>query len=58
MSSVLKFDIKKNSQLSSIPYLAMWICSNLMGWISDWMFKRNMISITNARKLWTTIGEF
>lgn len=57
MASVLKFPIKKNGLYSSIPYLAMWICSLLMGWMSDWLFVRKMISITNARKLWTTVGE-
>lgn len=57
MSTVLKFPIKENGLYSSIPYLAMWVSSILMGIVSDWMFVRKMITITNTRKLWTTVGE-
>lgn len=57
MSDVLRFPIKENGLYSSLPYASMWIVSIALGFVSDWMITRNHISITNARKLFTTIGE-
>lgn len=57
MSEVLRFPIKENGLYSSLPYAAMWVASILMGFWSDHMINKNQISITNARKLFTTIGD-
>ena len=57
MSDVLRFPIKQNGLYSSLPYLAMWIVSIALGFVSDWMISKKHINITNSRKLWTTIGE-
>ncbi|XP_034936137.1 putative inorganic phosphate cotransporter isoform X2 [Chelonus insularis] len=57
MSSVLKFSIKSNGYLSSLPYLCMWICSIISSWIADWIITAGHISRTNVRKLGTTIAS-
>jgi MFS transporter, ACS family, solute carrier family 17 (sodium-dependent inorganic phosphate cotransporter), other len=58
MSDVLRFPIKENGLYSSLPYAAMWIVSIGLGFVSDWIIIRKFITITNARKLFTTIGKF
>lgn len=57
MSDVLRFPIKENGLYSSLPYAAMWIVSIALGFLSDWLITNKIINITNARKLFTTIGE-
>ncbi|KAG8039041.1 hypothetical protein G9C98_003348 [Cotesia typhae] len=57
MSSVLKFSIKSNGYLSSLPYLSMWICSILSSWFADWIITAGHISRTNVRKIGTTIAS-
>ncbi|XP_015588670.1 putative inorganic phosphate cotransporter isoform X2 [Cephus cinctus] len=57
MSSVLKFSIKNNGMLSSLPYLCMWLCSVLSSWLADWIIVKGYISRTNVRKLGTTIAS-
>lgn len=34
----------------------MWICTMIFGVISDWLIKSEKISITNSRKLFTTLS--
>lgn len=57
MSNVLKFRIKDNGYLSSLPYLAMWFCSLLTSWLADMLIAKNFMSTTNVRKLGTTIAS-
>ncbi|XP_012271666.1 putative inorganic phosphate cotransporter isoform X2 [Orussus abietinus] len=57
MSSVLRFSIKSNGLLSSLPYLCMWLCSILSSWLADWVITAGLISRTNVRKLGTTIAS-
>lgn len=57
MSSVLKFSIKSNGYLSSLPYLSMWICSILSSWFADWIITAGHLSRTNVRKIGTTIAS-
>lgn len=57
MSSVLKFSIKSNGFLSSLPYLCMWFCSILSSWAADWAITAGYMSRTNMRKLGTTIAS-
>lgn len=57
MSDVLRFPIKENGLYSSLPYASMWIVSIALGFVSDAIINRKIVSITNARKLFTTIGE-
>jgi MFS transporter, ACS family, solute carrier family 17 (sodium-dependent inorganic phosphate cotransporter), other len=56
MNDVLKFNIKANGFYSSLPYVAMWISTISFGLISDFCIKRNFISLTKSRKLYTTLS--
>ncbi|XP_043464844.1 putative inorganic phosphate cotransporter isoform X4 [Leptopilina heterotoma] len=57
MSDVMKYSIKSNGYLSSLPYLCMWFCSIITSWIADWMITSDLMSRTNVRKLGTTIAS-
>ncbi|KAJ1519672.1 hypothetical protein ONE63_004938 [Megalurothrips usitatus] len=57
MKSVMKFRIHENGVLSALPYLAMWLCSLMFGCIADWLIKSDRLSITNTRKLLTTVSS-
>lgn len=56
MSSVLKFDMKKNGLLSALPYLTTWIASFFFSWLSDFITERKTLSLTTSRKIFNTIG--
>jgi MFS transporter, ACS family, solute carrier family 17 (sodium-dependent inorganic phosphate cotransporter), other len=58
MTDVLKFNIAATGTLTAMPYLAMWICSFIFGWVCDVCVKRNWHSIKTGRIIHTTIGEF
>lgn len=57
MNDVLRFPVKSNGLYSTMPFLAMWIVSVSTGVLGDWLIKSNTISITNSRKMFTTIGK-
>lgn len=57
MAEVLHFDVKENGIWSSVPYVLMWIVSMSSGWVCDWIIHRGYLSITYARKVFTTIGK-
>nr|CAD7447699.1 unnamed protein product [Timema bartmani] len=47
----------KNSLLSALPYLMMWIMSFIMSWAADFMETRKTISLTVSRKLFNSIAH-
>lgn len=57
MNDVLKYKIGTTGFLSSVPYVVMWIVSMSSGWLCDWLVDRNYISISFARKMFTSIGK-
>lgn len=57
MNDVLRFSIKKNGLYTSLPYCLMWIVGICTGFLSDYLIKRNLLGITNSRKLFTSIGK-
>ncbi|XP_063235471.1 LOW QUALITY PROTEIN: putative inorganic phosphate cotransporter [Bacillus rossius redtenbacheri] len=57
MNDVMKFNIAQNGYLSSIPYIAMWVASIAFGVVADWLIARRTLSITNTRKIFTTIAS-
>ncbi|XP_035743008.1 putative inorganic phosphate cotransporter [Vespa mandarinia] len=57
MNNVMKFSIKNNGYLSSLPYLCMWISSLISSWLADKMITSGFMSRTNVRKLGTTIAS-
>lgn len=56
MSDVLKFSIKEMGIYSSLPYALMWIVSLLSGVLSDYIQQKGLISVTNSRKLFTSLA--
>ncbi|XP_076450040.1 putative transporter slc-17.2 isoform X2 [Babylonia areolata] len=57
MKEVLKFDIKQNGLLSSLPYIGFWAAINVSGNLFDWLQSRGWLSTTAARKISNTLGE-
>lgn len=57
MTGVLKFDIHRTGTLAALPYAVMWVSSIIFGWLCDKIVKRNWLTVTNARKTFTTIGK-
>ncbi|XP_064549131.1 putative inorganic phosphate cotransporter [Drosophila montana] len=56
MADVLRFSIRSNGIMTSLPFLAMWISSLLCGFLADWLIRSGKISINLERKLFTLIG--
>lgn len=58
MKQILRFSIKENGILSSVPYLGMWISSIIFSTVADWFITTNKFSITSTRKIFNCIGQF
>jgi len=58
MKEVLKFDIKENGFLSSLPYLCTLIVNLICGKLTDYLRKKNLCSWTCLRKIFNSIGMF
>ncbi|XP_016990494.1 putative inorganic phosphate cotransporter isoform X1 [Drosophila rhopaloa] len=58
LSSVLQLNVKSNAFLSSLPYFAMGLLCFVVSPISDLLINRGTISITTARKLFNSIGQW
>lgn len=58
LNDILGVSIGDNGILSSIPHVAELILLFFVGVISDWMIANQIMSITNARKLFVSIGMF
>ncbi|KAJ2948827.1 hypothetical protein O0L34_g5755 [Tuta absoluta] len=58
MANVLEADIKQNGILSALPYLAIFMMSFPMGFLADWILKKELLSTTNTRKLMNSIGMY
>jgi len=54
--TVLKFDIKDDGMLSSLPYLAMFVLQIPVTFFADFLNKREITSLTVSRKIWNTIS--
>jgi len=58
MKQVLRFSLKSNGLLSSLPYLAMWLFSMFISVVADWMISSKRFSHTATRKLINSIGQY
>ncbi|XP_045447866.1 putative inorganic phosphate cotransporter [Melitaea cinxia] len=58
MRQVLGVDIKANGVMSALPYLAIYVLSFPVGYISDYTLKKKWLSITACRKLSNSFGLF
>ena len=56
MKEVLKFDIKSNGFLSSIPYVLFWLFIVLSGVVSDRLIGLGCLTRTVVRKGFNTVG--
>ncbi|CAB3250920.1 unnamed protein product [Arctia plantaginis] len=56
MKKILGVDIKANGAMSALPYLVMFILGFPFGFVSDYVLKKQWISITVCRKISNTIG--
>lgn len=54
---VLRFNVKENGLLSSIPYIFMWIVSLSSGVLCDWLISNNYLKISFARKFFTSVAS-
>lgn len=57
MAEVLKFDIKSNGVLSSLPYLMFWLNINISGALADVLIRKNILTRTKTRKLFNVLGN-
>lgn len=57
MKQVLRFSLKSNGLLSSLPYLAMWLFSLFISVVADWMITSERFSHTSTRKIMNSIGN-
>ncbi|XP_030382811.1 putative inorganic phosphate cotransporter [Scaptodrosophila lebanonensis] len=58
MSTVLQLNVKSNAMLSALPYFAMWILCLVVSPISDLLINRGTLTVTTARKLFNSIGQW
>ncbi|KAK9502632.1 hypothetical protein O3M35_011365 [Rhynocoris fuscipes] len=57
VSSVLRFNIKKNGYANAGLYIAMWLVSILSGYLVDFLEKKKCLTTLWSRKLFTTIAS-
>lgn len=57
MSNILHFSIQKNGLLSGLPFLCSYISSVFFCWIADVLVQRQVMRLTNVRKLFTAISQ-
>lgn len=50
-------NIFQDGLVSSLPYLAMWLCQFPVTYLADYMNKKNVTSLTVSRKFWNTLGN-
>lgn len=58
MKDVLRFNVKQNGFLSSLPYILMWMVSLVSGCLCDWLIKKKIMTVEFARKFFTTVGKY
>ncbi|PVD36705.1 hypothetical protein C0Q70_03691 [Pomacea canaliculata] len=58
MKEVLKFDIKQNGVLSSLPFVCEAVMSVLSGQVADRLRERGVLSTKNTRKLFQFMASF
>ncbi|XP_031626509.1 putative inorganic phosphate cotransporter [Contarinia nasturtii] len=57
LKDVLELKVKEIGLYSSMPFLLMWIVSLFSGFMSDYLVNRKLVTITQARKIFTTLGS-
>lgn len=57
MKTVLGFSIQKNGLLSGLPFLVSYLSSVVFCYVADYLVTRNILSLTNVRKLFTALSQ-
>lgn len=57
MKHMLGFDIQTNGVLSGTPFLCSYISSVIFCYLADLIVKRDLMSLTNVRKLYTALSQ-
>lgn len=52
------YECFQNGVLTSLPFLSMWLVNFLYSYIADMLIKKNILSVTNARKLANSFGNY
>jgi hypothetical protein len=58
VNEVLKFDIKSNGFMSSLPYILQFFAINTSSIICDYLVQSKIFSKTVLRKIYTGIGKY
>ncbi|KAI5639152.1 major facilitator superfamily domain-containing protein [Phthorimaea operculella] len=58
MAKVLGVDIKANGVMSAIPYMAMFLVSFPLGYLSDLALRKNWMSLNALRKFSNSVGHY
>ncbi|KAJ0176881.1 hypothetical protein K1T71_008060, partial [Dendrolimus kikuchii] len=58
LKQIMGVDIKSNGTISALPYLAMYLMSFPFGFASDYILKKEWLTVTAARKLSNSFGHF
>lgn len=56
MKDILRFNVKKNGVVSALPFIALFISCLSSGYLSDYVMKKNWISVINLRRLQTIVS--
>ncbi|CAB3221231.1 unnamed protein product [Arctia plantaginis] len=57
MDKIMGVNIKANGMLSALPFLVMWFSNFFFSWLTDWMIRKNITSVTNTRKIANSLGN-
>lgn len=55
--SVLKLELSSLGVLKTLPYLVMFLMSNVGGWLGDALILKRQKTVAAARKAVNTVGE-
>ncbi|KAH8404792.1 hypothetical protein KR222_003576, partial [Zaprionus bogoriensis] len=58
MADVLQFSIRSNGFVTALPFVAMFICTNLSGLLADYLIRTEKLSVDLQRKIFTFIGKY
>ncbi|XP_075977494.1 putative inorganic phosphate cotransporter [Anticarsia gemmatalis] len=56
MDKIMGVNIKANGLLTALPFLVMWFTNFFFSWFTDWLIVKNIMSVTNTRKLANSLG--
>lgn len=58
MHDVLHVTVMENGVYNAVPWVVRMIISFVASFVSDYVIKKEYVSVTNARKVAVFLGEF